>query len=242
MENLQISLLFLLEFIAVCWLTLLARSVPMARMLCAHQPLSHHCPSPSLPTPEAGQKQCINNEGHIFYISIAKQDVSSAVRNQREHPKTLSVLLVPSPTDSRETTQALVSSPCWGSSSRHDRAEGCCHHNSSLSPVRCRGFAACSAATRWSEPASHWPVGGDRMWIPPPQHNKSLHFSSREFMKFLNFPLIWLQWHKAVASLQINKACESLLPPTYYFSWKTGVNLEEKYLPQICLEAAIPPP
>lgn len=138
--------------------------------------------------------------------------------------------------------RALVSSPCWGSSSQHDRAGGCCHHNSSLSPVRCQGSAACSAATRWSEPASHWPVGGDRMWIPPPQHNKSLHFSSRELMKFLNFPLIWLQWHKAVASLQINKVCESLLPPTYYFSWKTGVNLEEKYLPQICLKAAIPPP
>lgn len=85
MENLQISLLFLLDLIAACWLTLLARSMPMAGMLCAHQPLSHHCPSPSLPTPEAEQKQCINNEEHIFYISIAKQDMFLLLSETKEN-------------------------------------------------------------------------------------------------------------------------------------------------------------
>lgn len=59
MEKLQVSLLFSLERIALCWLTLPARSMPMARTQCAHQP--HQCPSPSpsLLTPsqmEPGQK------------------------------------------------------------------------------------------------------------------------------------------------------------------------------------------
>lgn len=95
--------------------------------------------------------------------------------------KTLAALPFPCPTDCRETIQ--VPSPCWGCFSRQNKAGSCQHCNSSPSPARGRGSAAWSAATRRSEPASRWPVGGGTVWIPLPQCNKPLHLSPRVSVK-----------------------------------------------------------
>lgn len=54
-RNLRKNLFFLLERIVLCWLTLLVRSVAVARILCAHQHVPHHCPLPSLSLPTPGR-------------------------------------------------------------------------------------------------------------------------------------------------------------------------------------------
>lgn len=156
--------------------------------------------------------------------------------------KSLAALPVPCATDSRETTRALVPSPCRGCFSRWDRAGD--RRNSSLSPARCRGSAAWSVATRRSEPASRWPAGGGTAWIPPPRRNEPLqpqriHETQVPLKRGLDFPLPRLQWLKPVTAVRVNKVHKQIHRPPLNTSLENLVLALKKpsYLPQIWLEA-----
>lgn len=190
MEKLPISLLFSSERVAPCWLAPPARSVPMARMLCAHQgpapPLPFTFSFPPHPSQSQGRSSVSKMRSTASTFPLQKKACFFWWQKPDVTPqdtKMLAALPAPCPTDGRETTRALVPSPCRGCFFRWDRAGGCRSRNSSPSPARGRGSAAWSAATQRSEPASRWPVGEGTEWIPPLQCNNPLHFSPRGFTK-----------------------------------------------------------